>query len=95
MVVYDDTNPSEKIKLYDKGVHSVANQYRQVQYRLGDMWAPNLDTGEALRRALGHFVDCIRERRRPLTDGRAGGRVVRLLELADRSARQHGREMFL
>jgi len=95
MVVYDDTSPSDKIKVFDKGVSPVDKQHRQVDYRLGDMWAPNLDTGEALRRALGHFVDCIRKRRQPLTDGEAGTRIVRLLETADRSARQRGREIAL
>ncbi len=95
MVVYDDTDASEKIKVYDKGVSPVDVQHRQVEYRLGDMWAPNLDTSEALRRALGHFVDCIRSGHRPLTDGEAGTRIVRLLELADRSARSRGRELFL
>jgi len=93
MIVYDDTNPSEKIKIYDKGINPVKSAFRQIDYRLGDMWAPNLDTGEALRRALGHFVDCIHHRRTPLTDGHAGTRVVKLLEMADRSARLHGKEI--
>jgi predicted dehydrogenase len=93
MVVYDDTNPSEKIKIFDKGVSPVNKAHRQVDYRLGDMWAPNLDMSEALRRALGHFVDCIRTGRKPLTDGDAGIRIVRLLESADRSARLRGREI--
>ncbi len=95
MVVYDDTNPSEKIKVYDKGVSTVNNQYRQVEYRLGDMWAPNLDMSEALKRALGHFVDCIRTGKKPLSDGLAGSRIVKLLEAADRSARQRGKEIQL
>ena len=95
MVVYDDTNPSEKIKVFDKGVSPVNKAHRQVDYRLGDMWAPNLDMSEALRRALGHFVDCVRSRHRPLSDGDAGTRIVRLLESADRSARLHGREIIL
>lgn len=95
MVVYDDTNPSEKVKVYDKGVNTRESSYRQVEYRLGDMWAPNLDTSEALKRALGHFVKCIRSGKAPLSDGMAGWRIVKLLEAADRSARQHGKEIRL
>lgn len=95
MVVYNDSDEPEKIKVYDKGISHVENQYRQIQYRLGDMWAPNLDIGEPLKRSLGHFVDCIRENRQPLTNGEAGTRVVRLLELADRSAKQRGKEISL
>jgi predicted dehydrogenase len=92
MVVYDDTDPVEKVKVYDKGVMPLKT-YRQVEYRLGDMWAPHLDSTEALRLALKHFVDCVRTGRRPLTDGDAGARVVRLLEASTRSARLGGREI--
>lgn len=95
MIVYDDTNPSEKIKLYDKGAHLVRDINRKVQYRLGDMRAPNLDTGEALRNALNHFVRCVTHHQRPWSDGLAGLRVVELLEAATRSAQQRSREISL
>lgn len=95
MVVYDDTTPSEKVKVYDKGVSPVGSAYRQVEYRLGDMWAPNLDMSEALKRALGHFVDCINTGKTPLSDGVAGTRIVRLLEAANQSARHRGKEIIL
>jgi predicted dehydrogenase len=95
MVVYDDTNPSEKIKLYDKGVQLVSNVNRQVEYRLGDMWAPHVDTGEALRRALQHFAWCVSKGKRPLSNGDSGLRVVEYLEAASRSAKARGRAIVL
>jgi predicted dehydrogenase len=100
MIVYDDLEPSEKIKVYDKGV-TVQQPPREeidrmrVGYRLGDMWAPRLATTEALRTEIDHFVDCIRHGQRPLTDGIAGLRVVELLERAASSIRQNGRPMDL
>jgi predicted dehydrogenase len=95
MVVYDDTHPSEKVKVYDKGVHLPSDVHRQVQYRLGDMRAPNLDTGEALRGALNHFVQCVSRGARPWSDGAAGVRVVEYLEAASRSILRRGREIAL
>lgn len=94
MVVYDDLEPSEKIKVYDKGVsvvhHPEAVYELLVSYRSGDMWAPKLDATEALRTEATHFIDCIEKRNRPLTDGRAGLRVVRLLEAAEASIKRRG-----
>jgi len=94
MVVYDDLEPSEKIKIYDKGVsvvHHPETVYELlVSYRSGDMWAPKLDATEALRTEAAHFIDCIENQRRPLTDGRAGLRVVRVLEAAEASMKGRG-----
>jgi predicted dehydrogenase len=64
-------------------------------YRNGDVLAPNLDTSEALRLMAREFVSSITENRAPLTDGRAGYRVVRLLEAAQKSLEQNGREIEL
>jgi predicted dehydrogenase len=94
MIVFDDLEPSEKVKVYDKGV-TVDDQsddpYQMlVGYRLGDMWAPHIPTGEALRTEALHFVDCIESGRRPITDGAAGLRIVGLLEAATRSMRRRG-----
>jgi predicted dehydrogenase len=97
MIVYDDLEPSEKVKVYDKGItvdvdESPESLYRlAVGYRTGDMWAPRLPTVEALRTEAGHFADCIRRGERPITDGRAGLRVVEVLEAASRSLRERGR----
>ncbi len=97
MCIYDDNEPSEKIKIYDKGVelktiegiHSAL-----VQYRLGDMHAPALSNDEALARATTHFVHCIKSQTQPITDGRAGLGVVRVLEAAQQSMAQDGQRVY-
>jgi predicted dehydrogenase len=92
MVRYDDLEPDEKIKVYDRGIEDTtkASPLLQFGYRLGDMWAPMLDRTEALANALRHFADCIRARGTPVTDGQCGLRVVRLLHAASRSAALRG-----
>lgn len=94
MIVYDDIEPSEKVKVYDKGVAlSPAREevYELlVSYRSGDMWAPKLDQTEGLQTEARHFLDCIQHQRRPETDGLAGLRIVRLLEAAETSMRARG-----
>ncbi|NIN00137.1 MAG: Gfo/Idh/MocA family oxidoreductase [candidate division Zixibacteria bacterium] len=95
MIIYDDTEPSEKVKIYDKGVsyHEKREDVYQmlVQYRSGDMLAPKLETTEALRLVSEEFTDCISENRKPLTDGVAGLRVVKLLQSATESMKQKGK----
>ncbi|MFM2061641.1 MAG: hypothetical protein RLZZ507_1311 [Cyanobacteriota bacterium] len=95
MVCYDDLEPSEKIKVYDKGItvnDSPENVYQMlVGYRTGDMWSPKLDMTEALQTEALHFIDCIRQGHHPLTDGEAGLRVIRILEAATQSIKQQGR----
>lgn len=95
MIIYDDTEPSEKIKVYDRGVDFVADKNQiydlLIQYRTGDMLAPRLDQTEALRYVAQEFRDAVRESRAPLTDGHAGLRVVRILEAANQSIQQNGR----
>jgi predicted dehydrogenase len=94
MVVYDDMDPSEKIKVYDKGVDIKGEESIQsalVHYRTGDMFAPKVDLTEALSLIAAEFVDCINTHRRPVTDGQAGLNVVRVLEAADASLQQGGR----
>jgi predicted dehydrogenase len=93
MVVYDDMEPSEKIRVYDKGVDIKEREsiYKVlVQYRTGDMWAPKIDLNEALALMVGDFVDAIKTGRRPTTDGRSGLKVVKILEAAQESLRQNG-----
>jgi len=99
MIVYDDLDPSEKIKVYDKGITlnngSEGKYDLMVGYRSGDMWAPQLDTTEALRSEAKHFVDCIEHEKPPITDGHVGLRVVRILEAATQSMTQRGRPVEL
>jgi predicted dehydrogenase len=95
MVMFDDLEGSEKIKVYDRGISvnpSPENVYQMlIGYRTGDMWAPQLTVTEALSVEAAHFVDCIRRSARPITDGEAGLRVVRLLESASQSMASKGR----
>jgi predicted dehydrogenase len=95
MVVYDDLEPSEKIKIYDCGaslsMDPGSRERLLVSYRNGDMWAPRLDGTEGLRTEALHFVDCITRGQSPLTDGHAGLRVVEVLEAASQSMREGGR----
>jgi predicted dehydrogenase len=97
MILYDDIEPTEKVRIYDKGVTTnrvgpdrEADYQTLVSYRTGDVWAPKLDTTEALRHVVAEFLNSIREDRRPLTDGQAGLRVVRLLEAAQQSIKNGG-----
>jgi predicted dehydrogenase len=99
MIVYDDMENSEKVKVYDKGVvqnHDPERRERMLTgYRNGDMLAPNLETSEALRVMAREFIAAIVEQRSASTDGQAGYRVVRLLEAAQRSIEENGRLIFL
>ena len=95
MIVYDDLEPSEKVKVYDKGITlngSKEDQYqRLIGYRSGDMWAPQLDVTEALRVEAQHFLRSVTEGAPSLSDGRAGLRVVQILEAASWSLKERGR----
>ena len=95
MILYDDLEPSEKLKVYDKGIDvtpGLEDVYKMlVSYRLGDMWAPQLDNTEALQTEALHFIDCIEHNKQPETDGPAGLRMVNLIEAAETSLRDRGR----
>jgi predicted dehydrogenase len=99
MIVYDDLEPSEKIKVYDKGITLNAGPegvYQMlVGYRTGDMWAPQLSATEALRTEALHVLECIESGQRPLTDGQVGLNVVKILEAATESLAQRGRPVTL
>ncbi|SPQ00026.1 Oxidoreductase domain protein [Candidatus Sulfobium mesophilum] len=100
MVVFDDLDPAEKIKIYDKGIElSNANKnsvyQSMVQYRIGDMYAPAISNKEALKVEIEHLADCIKNGKTPVTDGEAGLRVVRLLEAADKSLKRGGAKIKL
>ncbi|GAB4341864.1 MAG: Gfo/Idh/MocA family oxidoreductase [Leptolyngbyaceae cyanobacterium] len=95
MIVYNDLEPSEKIKVYDRGI-TINNDPDSVYqaligYRSGDMWAPQLDMTEALRVEGSHFIQCIKQSECPITDGEAGMRVVKILEAATQSIKKQGR----
>jgi predicted dehydrogenase len=91
MVVWNDLEPTEKIKIYDKGVEVGSEQgvYQLlVSYRSGDMWAPRVEDAEALQLEARYFLDCVTSGQRPFNDGRAGLRVVKILEAATESLKR-------
>jgi predicted dehydrogenase len=92
MLVWNDLEADEKIKIYDKGVEMSGDVYKLlVSYRSGDMWAPRVEQVEALKIEAAYFVDCILNDKQPFNDGPAGLHVVRMLEAADRSLQQKGK----
>jgi predicted dehydrogenase len=94
MIVYNDLEPSEKIKVYDKGLvleDRPEEVYQMlVGYRVGDIWSPQLDPQEALRLEAATFVRCVERGEAPSNDGTAGLRVVKILEAAMTSMQQRG-----
>lgn len=98
MLVWNDLEADEKLKIYDKGV-DVKNQegvYNLlVSYRSGDMWAPQVEQVEALKLELGYFVECIKKGERPFNDGCSGWKVVRMLEAASKSLAKRGELVYL
>lgn len=94
MIVYNDLDPSEKVKVYDKGISLNNNTQEPYQmligYRTGDMCAPKLEMTEALLTEALHFIDCIEKGERPVTDGEAGLRIVKILEAATKSMEKQG-----
>jgi predicted dehydrogenase len=99
MIIYDDLEPSEKVKIYDKGISFTEDQKQiyemRVVHRTGDMWAPKLDAAEALRVATEHFVDCLEHGKTPQTDALMGLRVVELIEAATNSMRGRGQTFYV
>ena len=95
MLVWNDLEADEKLKIYDKGVQMTNNAegvYQLlVSYRSGDMWAPRVEQIEALKVEAMYFADCILNDKKPFNDGHAGLRVVRMLEAANQSLEQKGK----
>ena len=94
MLVWNDLEVDEKIKVYDKGIQITNGQGVYdllVSYRSGDVWAPRVEQTEALKAELEYFTDCILNDRMPFNDGAAGRRVVRILEAADCSLSEKGK----
>jgi len=98
MLVWNDLEADEKVKVYDKGVSITSREglYNLlVNYRSGDMWAPQLEQVEALRQELSYFVECISNNQTPFNDGQAGLRVVRMLEAASQSMNKRGELVYV
>jgi predicted dehydrogenase len=92
MVVFDDTQSVEKLKIFDKGVSGVSYESYgdSLTIRFGDIKIPHISMTEPLRAECRHFIDCIIENKRPLTDGADGVRVVQILEAAQKSMENDG-----
>jgi predicted dehydrogenase len=98
MLVWNDLEADEKLKIYDRGVDITNDEglYNLlVHYRSGDMWAPKVEQGEALRRELTYFTECIEKCEEPFNDGCSGLRVVRMLEAATESLQNRGSLVYL
>ena len=98
MLVWNDLEADEKVKVYDKGVNITNREgvYELlVNYRSGDMWAPQLEQVEALREELSYFVECVSNGQRPINDGCAGLRVVKMLEAASESLNKRGSLVYI
>jgi predicted dehydrogenase len=97
MIIYDDVEPTEKIRVYDRGIEFDYNKENPLQptYRLGDINLPRLDQREALLVEAEHFIDCILNGKKPLTDAAFGLAVLKVLEASDVSLKEGGREVML
>lgn len=94
MLVWNDLESDEKIKIYDKGVNIQSQEgiYNLlISYRSGDIWTPMVDKTEALKLEAEYFIDCIVNNKTPINDGEAGLRVVKILEASDQSIKNNGR----
>ena len=90
MVIYDDNQAVEKVKIYDQGVEKLESDELRRSYRAGDIHSPRVPMTEALQVEMRHFIECVRDGKKPRSDGEAGLMVVRVLELAMRSLRSGG-----
>jgi predicted dehydrogenase len=98
MLVWNDLEADEKVKVYDKGVNIASREGVYdllVHYRTGDMWAPQLEQVEALRQELSYFVECVSNGQEPFNNGYAGLRVVKMLEAASTSLNKRGSLVYL
>ncbi|MEJ2544735.1 MAG: Gfo/Idh/MocA family oxidoreductase [Calditrichaceae bacterium] len=97
MVVWDDTEPSEKVRIYDKGVEVIqtADQVYNmlIQYRTGDMYCPKIESIEALKEEVGHIVECIDNGKSSIISGESGLMVTKILEASDHSIKNRGKEI--
>ncbi len=93
-LVYNDLVSDEIVRVYDRGItvsqDPEAKRGMLINYRTGDVWAPHIDRTEPLSRMVAHFAECVAQRKRPITDGESGLRIVRILEAAQRSIKAQG-----
>ena len=92
MVVFDDVETNEKIRIYDKGVNRLdyTSYGDALTLRFGDITIPRIEMTEPLRIECQHFLECIHKGKKPRSDGRDGLRVVRVLNAAEKSLKGNG-----
>lgn len=98
MLMWNDLESDEKVKVYDRGVRMNTREGVYdllVGYRSGDMWSPQIENTEALKLELGYFNECIIEDKTPINDGCAGLRIVKILQASDESLRNRGAEIVI
>ncbi len=98
MLVWDDLEQDEKVKVYDRGVKVINKRglYNLITgYRSGDIWSPRIGQSEALKVEAQYFVDCILKNKRPINDGQSGLRVMKILEAANKSLQKNGAMVYL
>ncbi len=99
MMVYDDVQPTEKIKIYDKGVelpqHYDTFAEFHYSYKYGDIIIPKIEGGEPIRTELKHFIDCINNDKVPVSDGASGLRVIKILEAAQNSIEKNHKNVLV
>ncbi len=97
MIVWDDNQPSEKVRIYDKGIDVIKSSDQiydmLIQYRTGDMYCPKIDSTEALAVEVDHIVDCIINDKKGISSGEEGLLVVKILEAAEKSLKNRGKEI--
>lgn len=96
MIVYDDLNANEPVKIYDSGVVAKSDEERSrllFEYRAGDVYSPRIAQREALANLVDDFGTAVRDGKPPLSDGRFGADTVKILEAAQRSVTSGGREV--
>lgn len=94
-IAFNDLNPMEQVRIYEKGVTPVveeASNFGEYPFLLrdGDIVSPRIEVSEPLKNQCGHFLECVVQRSPPLTGGRAGRDVVRVMEAIDRSLKRSG-----
>jgi len=99
MIVWDDNQPSEKVRVYDKGIdviHNTDQIYNTlIQYRTGDMYCPKIESGEAIAVESNHIVNCLTNGETPVSSGKDGWMVVKILEAAQQSIKKRGKEIYI
>ena len=101
MIVWNDLVPDQKIRVYDRGVDNSQAMSQEklntmrMSYRTGDMWSPQVDEVEALKCEAEYFVECVDKNKKPINDGAAGLRVVKILEATMKSLKMGGAVVYL